>query len=205
METQAGANRLREKLVFRYTTALEYGDFDTLAVILEIAEQDLVLEIMITEVNHAYVLEENSVFDAEEVSTVRDLLFSHIPSGMPDPDADEPPPLTVGDVVTRIQSDNVFVPNSDRELASTMNRLQSNRISLPTNLTLQSIRELFGRIGIRVNTSFEKTFRDTAIFLSLGHEQNRAQLAATRRQQSSRTKNRIHDDKGESTNSKTSE
>lgn len=50
---QNAAQRTREKLAFHYTSALDEGDFDVLAAILEAAESDPELERMIVEINAA--------------------------------------------------------------------------------------------------------------------------------------------------------
>ncbi|MGB0383621.1 MAG: hypothetical protein ACPGWR_02260 [Ardenticatenaceae bacterium] len=47
----------REKAVFQYTTALERGDFESLSDVLQQAEEDVVLERMIMEVNEVYSYE----------------------------------------------------------------------------------------------------------------------------------------------------
>jgi predicted ester cyclase len=47
----------REKLLFRYSNALERGDFDTIADVLETARRDPILERMILEVHEVYVAE----------------------------------------------------------------------------------------------------------------------------------------------------
>lgn len=44
----------REKLLYRYTSALEDGDLDTIAVVLQEAEQDRVLEQQILDLHTAY-------------------------------------------------------------------------------------------------------------------------------------------------------
>ncbi|NWF70161.1 MAG: ester cyclase [Chloroflexi bacterium] len=50
----------REKLLFRYSLALEQGDFATMATILAAARDDAALERMILEINHAYLTEPQS-------------------------------------------------------------------------------------------------------------------------------------------------
>ena len=47
----------REKAVFQYTTALERGDFERVSDVLQQAEEDVVLERMIMEVNEVYSCE----------------------------------------------------------------------------------------------------------------------------------------------------
>lgn len=186
METQARQSRLREKLLFRYTNALERGSFETMIEILEQAEQDPVLERMILEVNDAYVLEQQAALDAQEGALVRELVQAHLPSGDPEQVEIDLSPLTIADVVARIQSDFTLKKHVEREPKPAIVELQRSVDPLPADLNLRSIRKLFDGLGIRVSTSFERVFRETAIFLSLGHEQNRAQLAATRRQRQSR-------------------
>lgn len=46
--------QMREKLLFRYSGALERGDFETLAAVLAEAERDPILEAMILEMNEVY-------------------------------------------------------------------------------------------------------------------------------------------------------
>ncbi|MDR3576711.1 MAG: DUF4349 domain-containing protein [Anaerolineaceae bacterium] len=52
--TPSGDALQREKLLYRYSSSLERGDFDTVAAVLQLAENDSALERMISEINQAY-------------------------------------------------------------------------------------------------------------------------------------------------------
>ena len=49
-----------EKALYRYSTALEHGDFDTLGEVLHAAEQDPALERMILELHAEYRVDEDA-------------------------------------------------------------------------------------------------------------------------------------------------
>src|SRR5205085_2007364 len=70
----------REKAVYRYTTALEYGDIETIAAVLHQAEQDRILEQMILEVHDVYQDEDRTVVHPDEVVAVQDLLLTLLSS-----------------------------------------------------------------------------------------------------------------------------
>lgn len=77
MSNQTNSQQLtREKLAFAYSTALEDGDFDTVANILEKAEQDPVLEQMLLELNEAWEggMEEAMIQEIEGTESWKDRL-----------------------------------------------------------------------------------------------------------------------------------
>lgn len=57
-------------------------------------------------------------------------------------------------------------------------------VPLPVKLSIQAVRQLAVELGINASERFLDMFRDTAITLSMGRSQNRAQLAAAREQKS---------------------
>ncbi len=157
----------REKVLYRYANALERGDVDTLAVVLQEAEYDATLERMLMEVHEAYQVEKDAVA-----------------YGLTNPVEDvDIPPLTVSDVVARLQSEAAVRGPIKQEVATIVQQLRQNTTPLPNSLSLRSTRRLFMQLGVSVSDRFQKLFRETAIFLSMGREQGMAQLAATRRQQ----------------------
>ncbi len=184
--------REREKILYRYSCALERGDFDTIVAILKRAENDALLERMIVEWNAAYALEQQIAIDAQDVALVRELLAKHLPSGILDESEAELPRPTVSDVIARMSSDAALKKQLECEAQPAISQLQQSNTPLPRNLTQRGVREIFVTLGVSVSQSFEKFFRETAIFLSMGHEQGRARLAATRRQRQKR--------RGDSTN-----
>src|SRR5258707_7205924 len=89
--------RAREKAVYRYTSALERGDFETVAAVLAQAEHNAELERMIVEVNEVLEAEHEAVAADRDAVQVRELLHEHLPSGFASDDGEvELPPLAVG-------------------------------------------------------------------------------------------------------------
>ncbi len=70
----------REKALFRYTTALDQGDIDTLHALLQQAEGDLALEQMIIETQKVYQAEDDIVVSEDEVEQARELLLASSPT-----------------------------------------------------------------------------------------------------------------------------
>ena len=175
--------RTVEKALYRYSSALARGDFDTVAAVLHEAEQDPALEQMILELHAEYQVEEDAIQAATDAEIVRGLLRTHLPSGQ-DSQVEEttPTPITIGDVVARLQADVALGGQSDREIKAVSQRLRQSNKALPENLSQRGISRLFEQIGVDVSKRFQKLFRDTAIFLSMGREQGMTRLAATRHQ-----------------------
>ncbi len=175
---------LREKALYRYANALERGDADTLATILHEAESDAILEQQITEMHGMYLEEKHMEMVAQHTEQVQQMLRQHIPSGFESMIDDIAiPSLTVGDVVARLQSDAAVRGPVKQELVTVVQQLRQNITPLPQSLSIRGVQNLFTQIGVSVSDRFQKLFRETAIFLSMGREQGIAQLAATRRQQ----------------------
>jgi hypothetical protein len=174
----------REKVLYRYTNALERGDADALAAVLQEAEYDVTLEHMLVEAHEAYRLEMGVVAYMRDEELIRQLLQQYLPSGLTNSIEEvEIPPLTVSDIVARLQSEAAVTGSVQEEVASVIQKLRQDTTPLPQSLSLKSTRRLFIQLGVSVSDRFQKLFRETAIFLSMGREQGMAQLAATRRQQ----------------------
>jgi hypothetical protein len=166
---------LREKMIHRYIQALDRGDIDGVAAVLETALDDPELDRVIAEINFALQEEEQLTPTAADAQLVRGLLRKHLPSAFYADEPDEKP-LTVGDVAARLQADR-RVPPADQEV----NRLLlSSSVTLPTWLSAQAISRLITELGITASDRFLRAFRDTAIMLGMGHSHNQAQLAAAR-------------------------
>lgn len=173
---------LHEKALYRYANALERGDFEAIAIILHQAEYDATLERMLMEVHEAYQEEKEAVAHVGDADLVRQLLQQHLPSGFEKVEEVEIPPLTVSDVVARIQSDAAVQGPIRQEITTVVQELRQNTTPLPGSLSVRGVRTLFVQLGVSVSDRFQKLFRETAIFLSMGREQGIAQLAATRQQ-----------------------
>ncbi len=174
---------MREKALFAYMDAYERGDFDTMSRVLEQAEQDTELGNLIWNVLAAYQAEEEEERRENDVVLVRQLLRQHLLSGWDTaPDAADIPPLTVSDVVARMQADEAVKGSAKQELNAVVQQLRQSTMTLPANLGIHGIRSLFTQLGLRVSKQLQKVFSETALFLTAGREQGMAHLAATRRQ-----------------------
>jgi hypothetical protein len=174
----------RERAFYRYMDAFEHGDFENMARILQQAESDPELEEMIWEVQTAYLIEQEADRQENDRVLVRELLQKHLPSGLATAQVvEEIPPLTVSDVVARMQADEVVKGPLKQELQGVVQQLRQSRVPLPHNLGLRGIATLFAGLGVRASKQMQKLFSETALFLSAGRAQGMAQMAATRRQQ----------------------
>ncbi len=179
----------REKLVWRYANALEQGDFETITWILQEAEADPVLEQMILEINDGLIEEDELVTPSSDVELVHKLILTHLPSAVSDDSEElELPPLTVAQVVSELQKEPQLWRQNQREDATALEHLKRSQEPLPEQLTERGVRQLFERVRLSVSDRFQELFRETAIFLSLGREQDIARLAATRKQREARKK-----------------
>jgi hypothetical protein len=173
----------REKALHRYMDAFERGDFDILSQVLVQAEQDSELEDLIWQVHAAYAAEEELERREHDIEQVRQLLRRHLPSGWEMPlSIEDMPPLTVSDVVARMQADEAVHGSIKPELNSFVQRLRRSSEVLPENLGKHGVRDLFARLGVQASKQLQKLFSETALFLTSGRQQGMAQLAATRRQ-----------------------
>jgi hypothetical protein len=181
----------REKTIHLYVQALDQGDMEVVAQILDTACDDPELERIITEINSAYQEEEQLTPIATDAEIIRNLLHKHLHSAFEIIQEEEKPlifedideeekPVTVGDVVKRLHDIN-RVPSIDKDIIS---KLIDSSIPLPVKLSIQGVRQLAVELGINPSERFLDMFRDTAITLSMGRSQNRAQLAAAREQKS---------------------
>jgi hypothetical protein len=176
----------REKTLYRYTRALDRGDLNTIEQILQEASDDVTLAKMVCEVNEVYHSTDSAEQSESDSALVVELLHQHLPSGFPD-EADlgaDPLPLTVADVVGRIQSDapSGTIVKEAREVFGKLIRAQKQSTVLPDKLNILAVRKMFTQLGINVTRHFEKLFRETAVMLSMGRTQSMAQLQAARRQ-----------------------
>jgi hypothetical protein len=182
----------REKALHRYMDAFERNDFKVMSQVLAQAEQDEDLETLIWEVHAAYAAEEEYEQREHEVEQVRQLLHQHLPSGLETPlMLEEMPPLTVSDVIARIQADEAVRGSAKQELQSIAQQLRQLNQPLPEQLGLHGVRTLFSQLGVQTSKQLQKLFSQTALFLTSGRQQGMAQLAATRRQHEQRYQKKV--------------
>lgn len=171
----------RDRAVDRYIQALDQGDLETIAVLLEQAAHDPELDRLIHETNDALYIEAGLDMFATDAEQVRLLARQNLPSAFVDEtsiEAESERPLTVGEVVDRLQADRQ-IPATDLE---TSRALRESRLEVPDELTTRTIGELAKRIGITASERFWRAFRETAIMLGLHRSQTQAHLAAARAQ-----------------------
>jgi hypothetical protein len=173
MMKQPNSRAFLERSIDAYIRALDSGDLDEIAAVLQVAEKDEELDKIIEEVNLAYA-EEMELSSAHlESAQIRTLLQEHFPSAFGQ--FDENPPITVSEVAAHLVA-NRLVPSSDQE--SNLKLLSIHHI-LPDWLSLPEVRRFIQQFGFKGSERFLKAFRDAAIQMSMGRGQ--AQMAATRR------------------------
>lgn len=179
--------RAREEAVYRYTSALERGDFETVVAVLAQAERDAELERMIVEVNEVLEAEHEAAATERDAAQVQALLHEHLPSGFaPDDEGVELPPLTVAAVAARMSEDAAQRGHVTAELAALVQHLSASDRALPDELTLGAVRQLLSDVGVPASAAMIKAFRETAIYLAQGREHGEAYRAAARRQRAAR-------------------
>jgi hypothetical protein len=164
----------RQKAIQRYVSALDEGDLDNVALVLELAAEDPILDQMIIEINQSIEQEEELTDFAKDAEIVRSLVHQHFASELIDNNLERP--LTVGEVVARMQADR-NVPTLDQSVHQNLLRLA---IPLPEFLSIQAIRKLATNLQVNASERFWRSFRDTAIKMGIGRGQ--AQMAAARKQ-----------------------
>lgn len=176
----------RERELYLYSVALEQEDFETIEKVLQVAQNDAAFERMLMEVNEVYQAEYEQTAHEEAATLVRQLLREHLLSALP-VDEEELPPLTVGDVIAKMQVEAAQRGKARKETLAVASRLQHSPTPVPFPLRLPEVRRLFKQLGVSTSLQFEKLFQDTATFLAMGRGQSL--MAATRRQKkTSRTK-----------------
>jgi hypothetical protein len=178
---------VREKALHRYVSAFEQGDFDTMDEVLQQAMTDPFLEEMIMEAHEYFQGDEKVTLLQKDAEKILDLVVQHLPSGIPDEEeAISIPPLTMSDVLMSLQEDTTIQGSLRQEAQRIHAKLSSSPPSLPENLGLREVSQLFAHLNIQVSARLQKQFREKAIFLAMGRQRGIAQLAAARRQKTKR-------------------
>ena len=183
-------NYEREKAIYRYVTALDNGDMDSVAKVLELALCDLELAQIIEEIDLAYQEEEGVTPIATDAEIVRDLIQQHLHSAFEKEeinsqsatkcfDRENTKAITVGEVARRLQTTKSFqIKEKERELLA---NLSKSSVPIPSPPSLKAIKQLFAdNLRQKVSPRFCDRFRQTAIKLGMGRSYNNAQLAAAR-------------------------
>ncbi|HLG61970.1 MAG TPA: hypothetical protein VKY19_08560 [Ktedonosporobacter sp.] len=190
---------VREKALYLYISAFERGDADKMEAILQQAMYDPQLEEMIMEAHEYYLADEEVKLREEDFARILDLVVRYLPSGIPEEEeAIAIPPLTIGDVFSKLQEDKRLQGAMKQEVQQVNAKLAQTNVPLPENLAMKSVYRLFEQLGVAVSAKLQKLFRDQAIFLSMTRQQGIAQLAATRRQRTQRLRKSQREEEKES-------
>lgn len=164
---------LRDRALHRYITALEQGDMDGVAAILEIALDDPELDELISEVNQAYQEEEGLTPTAEDAKLVRKLLHKNFASAFDDEEA-KVKPLEVKEVAAHLES-NRRVPPADEEANRS---LRDVHVALPRRLGRREMEGLKEELRAKASDRFWRRFKDAAIMMEIGRANDPSRLAA---------------------------
>jgi len=187
-EIKSNKSTERERAAFLYTTALEYGDFETVQSILKHAERDSVLERILLEVNDALAHENDLVLPGEalfaDAARVQQIVRECLPSAEIETEGSESqlPALTIRHVLAQMQDDVTLKRQFRQEATALQHRLQVQDIVLPSDLSQRSVHKFFKDLGLSAGERLQRLFRQAAIFLAMGREQHISQLAAARRE-----------------------
>jgi hypothetical protein len=173
----------REKALNLYISAFERGDFEVMDPILQKATLDPILNRMIMEVHDYFLVEDKMVLQSDERARVRALVFDYLAASVHDTDEEVAiPSLTVEDVIVSLQHYPGVNEQTKQEARRIHSQLPQKDYPLPQKLSIKEVYRMFEQLGVSASTRLQKVFREKAIFLSMGHEQGMAQLAATRHQ-----------------------
>lgn len=164
---------LRDRALHRYITALERGDTDGVAAILEMALDDPELDQLISEVNQTFEEEEALIPTANDAELVRDLLHKHFASAFEDEKV-ETVPFEVRDVAYRLERDP-RVPSADRK---TNRSLRGVNVALPRRLDRRGMERLKKDLHVEASERFWRRFKDAAIAMEIGRANSLGRLAA---------------------------
>ncbi len=164
---------MRDRALHRYIEAMERGDADGVAAILELAVDDSELDKLISEVNEAYEEEEGLTPTARDAELVRDLVHKHFANAFEDEEA-ETAPLEVRHVANLLERDPQ-VPSADRETNSS---LRGVNVTLPRRLDRRGMEQLKRDLGMEVSERFWRRFKDQAVVMEIGRANSLGRLAA---------------------------
>ena len=174
---------VREESLYLYLCALARADFETMDVILQKAEHDPVLDVMIVEA-HQGDQEEDPIIGEIVQKEIRLFVQQYLSlQAMWEDEANTDLPLvTIGDVFTKLQQERTLPSPVKVELSQVVPYLSQREQPLPETLSAQAISRLFEQLGVSVSTRLQKVFREHALLLSMGRQQGIAHLSAARRQ-----------------------
>ena len=165
----------REKLIYKYVTAMDNGDMDSVAEVLDAALTDSELARILEEIDLHYQESDGITPITSDAELVRKLAREHLHSAF-DPLPNKPldfsiikgktrEEVTVGDVALIIKK-AARIPRNDRDKVDSLLELQA---VVPKNSGMKEIRRLFESLSLDVTFSdrFLDIFRSTSIKASI--------------------------------------
>lgn len=161
----------------RFLQALDNGDLQTLAWLWDEAYREPALAQVFLEMM-AEVESEMAPGDTwkTDVEKIRWLIDQHFPATT----MNEPPPLTVGDVASKLQAERAFGSLSEEDLKAN-SRLLVNATPLPDELGAPQLERWIAGLDISASSRYWKQFRKTAVLMQMSRCQQGAKLQAARR------------------------
>lgn len=179
--------RERENAALLYVHALDEGNAQTIAALLELSRSDSELSTLFCEIDREFEQEIEAQWQAEaeqedaitpdDVQTVREILHDHLPSAHePRPSS----PLTVGDVASQLLA-RKRVPEEE----AIARQLQDNSMPVPLRPDKKQMAQLVGQLRVDASEKFWRAFRETMVSLFVGRTSAQAQFGLAREARSS--------------------
>ncbi len=172
--------RTRELLLDRYVLALDDGDPEETAAVLdavyEAALDDPEIDRLIAEITRAYREEQRLTPLDADADLVRELLRKHVPSAFITYEHLKKP-LTVGEVAGWLQAQGRVRPGDE----GTNRSLLGSTTPLPKLLNAQEVKKLAAGLGVSASEFYWRAFRDAAITMGIARSNSQVQLAARER------------------------
>ena len=169
--------RTRELLLDRYVLALDDGDPEETAAVLdavyEAALDDPEIDRLISEITRAYREEQRLTPLDADANLVRELLRQHVPSAFITHEHLKKP-LTVGEVAGWLQAQGRVRPGDE----GTNRSLLGSTTPLPKLLNSQEVKKLAAGLGVSGSEFYWRVFRDAAITMGIARSNSQVQLAA---------------------------
>jgi hypothetical protein len=172
------AERSRELVEIEYVAALERGDFEAIAAILEEAFADPELDRRIVSIDLVLHAEAGLQAPEEQARVIRELLIRHLPSAIPE--TEESVALTIGMVAVRLAEEARGSLSPADRLANL--HLIERTDSLESPVTSEVVARLSAATDVTASQRYWEQFRRMAAKLAIARQHGEVELAAARRQ-----------------------
>jgi hypothetical protein len=172
------AEHSRELAEIQYVAALERGDFEAIAAILEKALADPELDRRFASIDLVFHAEAGLQSPEEQARAVRELLVRHFPSAIPE--TEESDALTIGMVAMRLAEEARGSLSPGDRLANL--HLIERTDSLESPVTSEVVARLSAATNVAASQRYWEQFRRMAAKLAIARQHGAVELAAARRQ-----------------------